>query len=42
MDATIKQDLPPSGGYEKIKYARNPAKTYFRGKFSTKNALKNV
>ncbi len=31
MDATIKQDLPPPGGYEKIQYARNPAKTYFRG-----------
>jgi GRIM-19 protein len=33
MDATIKQDLPPSGGYEKIQYARNPAKVYFRGMF---------
>uniref|UniRef100_A0A8J2RZJ1 NADH dehydrogenase [ubiquinone] 1 alpha subcomplex subunit 13 n=1 Tax=Daphnia galeata TaxID=27404 RepID=A0A8J2RZJ1_9CRUS len=31
MDATIKQELPPPGGYEKIKYARNPAKSYFRG-----------
>jgi hypothetical protein len=31
MDATIKQDLPPPGGYEKIQYARNPAKTFFRG-----------
>lgn len=31
MDATIKQDLPPEGGYQKIKFERNPAKSYFRG-----------
>ncbi|KAI9555747.1 hypothetical protein GHT06_018262 [Daphnia sinensis] len=31
MDAAIKQDLPPEGGYQKIQYARNPAKTYFKG-----------
>jgi len=31
MEATIKQDLPPPGGYRPINVARNPAKTYFRG-----------
>ena len=36
MDATIKQELPPPGGYEKIKYARNPAKSYFKGMFPSK------
>lgn len=25
------QDLPPAGGYEKIKYMRVPAKTLFNG-----------
>lgn len=27
-----KQDLPPPGGYQKIHYARVPAKTFFSGK----------
>ncbi|XP_037040034.1 NADH dehydrogenase [ubiquinone] 1 alpha subcomplex subunit 13 [Bradysia coprophila] len=29
--AAKKQDLPPIGGYKKILFARNPAKTYFNG-----------
>ncbi|CAL8092661.1 unnamed protein product [Orchesella dallaii] len=28
---TIKQDLPPPGGYKPINYLRVPAKTYFSG-----------
>lgn len=32
MSATArKQDLPPAGGYKRILFARNPAKTYFSG-----------
>lgn len=35
MDAIAKpQDLPPSGGYKKIPFARIPAKTYFTGKLA--------
>lgn len=26
-----KQDMPPSGGYKAILFARNPARTYFTG-----------
>lgn len=26
-----KQDLPPAGGYKRILFARNPAKSYFSG-----------
>lgn len=34
MDAVARpQDLPPSGGYKKIPFARIPAKTYFSGKY---------
>ena len=29
---TIRQDMPPPGGYNKIQYERIPAKTYFKGK----------
>jgi len=29
--AVKKQDLPPAGGYKRILFARNPAKTYFSG-----------
>jgi hypothetical protein len=29
--ATVKQDLPPSGGYRPINFARNPAKSFFKG-----------
>ena len=32
--AARKQDLPPTGGYKKILFDRNPAKTYFNGKVS--------
>ncbi|ODN01726.1 NADH dehydrogenase [ubiquinone] 1 alpha subcomplex subunit 13 [Orchesella cincta] len=28
---TVKQDLPPPGGYKPINYLRVPAKTYFSG-----------
>lgn len=30
--ATFKQDMPPEGGYKRIPFARNPAKTYFNGR----------
>lgn len=30
--ATKVQDMPPAGGYQKIPFARIPAKTYFSGK----------
>lgn len=31
MATVRKQDLPPDGGYKRILYARNPARTYFSG-----------
>ena len=31
MDATIKQDLPPKGGYRPINFTRNAAKSYIGG-----------
>jgi GRIM-19 protein len=40
MEAKIRQDLPPPGGYRRINVERNPAKTYFRGNnyiFAPKN-----
>lgn len=30
---SFKQDMPPEGGYKRILFARNPAKTYFNGKY---------
>jgi len=30
---TKKQDMPPPGGYQKIPFARVPAKSYFSGMY---------
>lgn len=39
---SYKQDMPPEGGYKRILFARNPAKTYFNGKSLQCKILKTI